>query len=48
MNKRYIVRLTDTEREQLHNLVAAGTAPSRKLMIAQILLKADQGPDGPD
>src|SRR5713226_6193813 len=47
MNKRYVVRLTDTEREQLQDLIAAGTAPARKLMHARILLKADQGPDGP-
>ena len=47
MKKRYPVVLTDAEREHLHRLVAAGTAPARKLMHARLLLKADQGPDGP-
>ena len=47
MNKRYLVILTDEQREQLERLIAAGTAPARKLMHARILLKADQGPSGP-
>lgn len=47
MRKRYIVTLTKAEREQLEQLIAAGTAAARKLMRARILLKADQGPDGP-
>lgn len=47
MNKRYAVRLTDTEREHLQSLITAGTAPARKLMHARILLKADQSPRGP-
>ena len=47
MKKKYPVVLTDAEREHLHRLVAAGTAPARKLTHARFLLKADQGPDGP-
>jgi transposase len=47
MKKRYVVILTDTERGQLTELIAAGTAPARKLIHARILLKADQGPHGP-
>ena len=47
MKKKYPVVLTDAEREHLHRLVAAGTAPARKLTRARLLLKADQGPDGP-
>lgn len=43
----YAVALTVAEREQLLDLIAAGTAPARKLTHARILLKADQGPDGP-
>jgi len=39
--------LSDTEREQLKSLIAAGTAPARKLTHARILLKADQGSEGP-
>jgi transposase len=48
MKKKYPVILSDTEREQLKNLIAAGTAPARKLTHARILLKADQGSEGPD
>jgi DNA-binding transcriptional ArsR family regulator len=47
MKKKYPVILTDAEREELKNLIAVGTAPARKLTHARILLKADQGPDGP-
>ena len=47
MRKRYVVTLTEAEREQLEDLIAAGTAPARKLAHARILLKADQGPGGP-
>jgi hypothetical protein len=47
MKKKYPVVLTDAEREHLHRLVAAGTAPARKLTHARLLLKADQGPGGP-
>jgi DNA-binding transcriptional ArsR family regulator len=47
MKKKYPVILTQTEREQLKDLIAAGTAPARKLTHARILLKADQSPEGP-
>jgi DNA-binding transcriptional ArsR family regulator len=47
MKKKYPVILSDTERERLKSLIAAGTAPARKLTHARILLKADQGPEGP-
>ena len=47
MNKHYHVRLTEAERAHLHDLIAAGTAPARKLLHARILLKADEGPAGP-
>jgi DNA-binding transcriptional ArsR family regulator len=47
MKKKYPVMLSDTEREQLKRLIAAGTAPARKLTHARILLKADQSPEGP-
>src|SRR5215207_3410747 len=47
MKRKYPVILSDTEREQLKNLIAAGTAPARKLTHARILLKADQAPGGP-
>jgi DNA-binding transcriptional ArsR family regulator len=47
MKKKYPVILSDTEREQLKSLIAAGTAPARKLTHARILLKANQGSEGP-
>src|SRR5215470_4266167 len=47
MKKRYAVVLTAPQRDQLKRLLAAGTASARKLTHARIVLKADQGPDGP-
>jgi transposase len=47
MKKKYPVILSDTERAELKNLIAAGTAPARKLTHVRILLKADQGSEGP-
>lgn len=47
MHKHYPVNLTPSERTQLKHLLAAGTASARKLTHARILLKADQGPEGP-
>ncbi len=47
MKKKYPVILSETEREELKRLIAAGTAPARKLTHARILLKADQSPEGP-
>ena len=47
MHKRYVVALTDDERGSLEGLIAAGTAPARKLTHARILLKADAEPFGP-
>jgi transposase len=43
MKKKYVVELTEQEREYLHKLISAGTAPARKLNRARILLKADVG-----
>lgn len=45
MNKRYVVRLTPAEREELQGIVSKGTANARKIVHAQILLKVDA--DGP-
>jgi hypothetical protein len=47
MKKKYPVILSEVQREQLKSLIAAGTAPARKLTHARILLKADQSPEGP-
>jgi transposase len=47
MIKRYIVTLTDEERDQLGRLIKAGKAAARKLTHARVLLKADSGKGGP-
>lgn len=47
MHAKYVVLLTETERRELEQLIAGGTAPARKLTHARILLKADRGPQGP-
>jgi hypothetical protein len=41
------VFLTDDDRAALYRLTAGGIAPARQLTHARILLKADEGPDGP-
>jgi transposase len=46
MKKKYPVLLSKIEREELKRLIAAGTAPARKLTHARILLKADESPEG--
>jgi transposase len=40
--KKYIVDLTDEEREELEALISSGVASARKLTRARILLKADE------
>lgn len=47
MKQRYRVMLTAAQRDELTQLIHAGTAPARKLTHARILLKADRGSDGP-
>lgn len=44
--KRYIVRLTEDERQQLKGLLRKGRHPARRLQKAQILLKADESEGG--
>jgi len=39
--KKYVVRLSDDEREQLAALIRKGSSPARRLLKARILLKAD-------
>jgi hypothetical protein len=46
-NKRYIVRLSKPERETLLSLVNKGKRSAQLLRRAQILLKLDQGEEGP-
>jgi transposase len=45
--KKYIVRLSSKERETLTKLTTSGRHPARMFTRARILLKADQGDDGP-
>ena len=47
MNKKYIVRLTETERAELMKLVCRGKAARQKRTHARVLLKADCGAGGP-
>ena len=41
MNKKYIARLTDEEREYLNGLVKKGKTAAYKIRYANMLLKAD-------
>lgn len=44
--KKYIVTLSDEEREQLTTLIHSGKHPAKKLLKARILLKADTSEGG--
>jgi transposase len=44
---KYSVRLSLPQRKSVEQVVRSGTAPARKIMHAQILLKADKGEQGP-
>ena len=46
MQKKYVVRLTDTERETLNQLLKRKRVAAQKVRRARVLLKADA--DGPD
>jgi transposase len=48
MKKKYIVTLTEAERQILQAMLSKGKAAARKLTHARILLKADAGPGGPN
>src|SRR5258706_250708 len=39
--KKYVVRLSSEERQQLETLIRKGKGPARRLLKARILLKAD-------
>ena len=47
MKKKYIVTLTQEERQMLQAMVSRGKTAARKLVHARILLKADAGDGGP-
>ena len=44
--KKYVVRLSGEEREQLETLIRKGKSPARRLLKARILLKADVSDGG--
>ena len=48
MKKKYIVTLTEEERQMLREMLSRGKAAARKLMHARILLKADASEGGPN
>ena len=45
-NTKYVVRLTEEERDELQGIVRKGQVAAAKRMRAQVLLKADAGPNG--
>src|SRR5262245_20862470 len=45
--KKYVVRLSSEEREQLETQIRKGKGPARRLLKARILLKADVSDAGP-
>jgi len=47
VKKKYVVTLTDGERQELRAMLSRGKAAARKLMHARILLKADAAEGGP-
>ena len=47
MKKKYIVTLTEEERQMLQSMLSRGKAAARKLVHARILLKADASAGGP-
>src|SRR5271165_5325484 len=44
--KRYVVRLSAQERQQLEAMIRKGKSPAQRLLKARILLKADVSEDG--
>src|SRR3954471_7777575 len=47
MNTKYAVKLPETEQVHLRTLLGQGSAPTRQLTRARILLNANQGDGGP-
>ena len=47
MKKKYVVELTIEEHSRLKAIINADKGPAHKRRHAQMLLKADQGPEGP-
>ena len=47
MNRKYVVKLTVDERNHFEGVVHKGKSATWKILHAQVLLKLDQGDDGP-
>lgn len=47
MVKKYVLKLTEEERDELEQLVKKGKTAGWKVQRAQALLQCDQGPEGP-
>jgi transposase len=45
--KKYIVKLTNEERDDLERILSTGSEKARKILYARILLKADESEHGP-
>src|SRR3974377_399576 len=45
--KKYVVRLSAEERQQLEGLIRKGKGPARRLLKARVLLKAEVSEAGP-
>ena len=45
--KKYIVRLTQAQRQELQQMISTGKESARKLLHARVLLRADIGEQGP-
>lgn len=48
MKQKYEVKLTETERSQLKEMIFSGNASARQVRRAYILLKSDSSEDGPN
>lgn len=46
MKRKYIIELTEEERQHLEKLTSSGIAPARTVTRARILLKSDSSPAG--
>ena len=47
MNRKYVVVLSQEQREYLQRVISCGTSPARAIRRAQILLKSDTSSQGP-
>lgn len=45
--KKYSIQLTEEQRQELEQITRAGKAPAREILHAQVLLKTDEGEQGP-